>query len=54
MTDFDRAVQAAIDIEFEPGATPALAQIERIRQMVAAVVTTLTQAAAERAAVHQS
>ncbi len=50
LTDFDRAVEAAIDTEFEPGATPAPAQIERIRHMVAAAITALTQAAAERAA----
>jgi hypothetical protein len=50
LTDFDRAVQAAIDTEFEPGATPAAAQIERIRHMVEAAITALTQAAAERAA----
>jgi hypothetical protein len=48
LTDFDRAVQAAIDIEFAPGATPVPAQTERIRHMVAAAITALTQAAAER------
>jgi hypothetical protein len=50
LTDLDRAVQAAIDTDFEPGATPAPAQIERIRRMVEAAITALTQTAAERAA----